>query len=174
MSNKILVFKRYLLWLVVLAIMVFIFVHSAQNGDESSKTSGSFIKTLLTVFVPDFSSLALDVQAELITGMQFIVRKGAHFSIYLLLGFFSFLAMNTYNLLLRTKSVSALSISLIYAISDEIHQLFVPGRAGQLRDVVIDFSGAFCGVVFAGLLVYLFSKLSKGKEGLSYEEKGLN
>ena len=172
--NKKLLFKRYLLWLCVFAIMVFIFVHSAQNGSQSSKTSGSFAKAVLTLFVPDFSAQGAEIQAELISSMQFIVRKGAHFTVYLLLGFFSFLAMNTYNILTQLKTAVALTISLLYAISDEIHQLFVPGRAGQVRDVAIDFAGAVCGVAIVAFLVYLFTKLPKRKEVLSNEEKGLN
>ena len=164
MNNKLLLLKRYLLWLAVLGVMAFIFIHSAEDGAQSSKTSGSFVQAVLTVFVPDFSSLAETARDELISSMQFIVRKGAHFTVYLLLGFLSFLAMNTYNVVLKIKTVTALGISLIYAISDEIHQLFVPGRAGQIRDVLIDFSGAACGVLIAWLLVCLFYKLRSGKE----------
>lgn len=40
----------------------------------------------------------------------------------------------------------ALGICILYAISDEFHQLFVPGRGGQIRDVLIDSTGAIVGV----------------------------
>lgn len=35
---------------------------------------------------------------------------------------------------------------MIYTISDEIHQLFVLGRGGQIKDVIIDSSGAVVGI----------------------------
>ena len=39
----------------------------------------------------------------------------------------------------------SLLICLIYAFSDEIHQLFVLGRSGEFRDVLIDFCGSILG-----------------------------
>ena len=79
--------------------------------------------------------------------------------------------MNTYNLKLKTKLLSALTISLLYAISDEIHQLFVPGRAGQIRDVLIDFSGSLTGVIFALIFITILSKIILKKRGVSYEKE---
>ncbi len=35
---------------------------------------------------------------------------------------------------------------ILYAVSDEVHQLFVPGRGGQLTDVIIDTAGAGAGL----------------------------
>jgi VanZ family protein len=42
---------------------------------------------------------------------------------------------------------------VLYAVSDEIHQLFVPGRAGQIRDVLIDACGVFVGIIIANRLL---------------------
>lgn len=74
------------------------------------------------------------------------VRKNAHFFIYFVLGI----------LVLRVLRVSkfpgnkdlglALLICVIYAICDELHQLFVPGRGAQVKDVFIDSAGAFVGI----------------------------
>lgn len=173
-NNEKLLILRYLLWTVVIAIMVVIFMHSAQNGQQSSETSGSFLEIILSVFVKGFSSMAEAEKLELINSFQFIVRKFAHFSIYLVLGFFCFLAMNTYNIFLKFKCGTALAISLLYAISDEIHQLFVPERAGQVRDVLIDFSGALVGVFIALMLVFITRKIKNWKRGLSREKKTVN
>ena len=102
--------------------------------------------------------------------MQFIVRKGAHFAIFLTLGALCQLAMSTYNIKLKRRVISALSISLVYAIFDEVHQTFVPGRAGQVRDVLIDFAGALTGVALACLLVWLCFKI-RSKRGMNFEKK---
>ena len=57
--------------------------------------------------------------------------------------------------------ISAL-FCLVYAISDEIHKLFVPGRSGEIRDVLIDFTGVLIGILFTMLLVYLLKKKTGG------------
>lgn len=41
----------------------------------------------------------------------------------------------------------ALATCIVYAVSDEIHQLFVPGRGAQVKDVMIDSTGAFAGII---------------------------
>ena len=40
----------------------------------------------------------------------------------------------------------SIMLGLVYAASDEIHQLYVPGRAGQFRDVLIDSAGVLLGI----------------------------
>lgn len=173
-SNTKLLVIRYILWSAVLAVMVVIFLHSAQNGQQSSETSGSFLEIILSVFYKGFSSAGQAEQLEIINSFQFLVRKLAHFSIYLVLGFLCFLAMNTYKILLKFKCTAALAISLLYAVSDEVHQLFVPERAGQIRDVLIDFSGALVGVAIALALVFTVSKIKNRKRGLSREKETVN
>lgn len=52
-----------------------------------------------------------------------------------------------FNYLKKTKLFKiALLICIPDAISDEVHQLFIPGRAGQVRDVIIDSAGAVVGI----------------------------
>jgi VanZ family protein len=53
---------------------------------------------------------------------------------------------------------SALAITILYAMSDEIHQTFIPTREGRLRDVIIDASGAIIAWI---LLVQLLPKVPK-------------
>ena len=51
-----------------------------------------------------------------------------------------------------TKTAAiALSVGFLYAVSDEVHQIFVPGRAGQLRDVLIDTTGVLLGIFLCSL-----------------------
>lgn len=51
--------------------------------------------------------------------------------------------------------------TILYACSDEFHQLFIPGRAGQIRDVCIDSTGALIMI----LIIYFIFK-RKDKKGL--------
>jgi len=56
---------------------------------------------------------------------------------------------------INKKPLFAFLICVIYAISDEIHQLFVPGRTGQLKDVIIDSSGSFVGIAIVIIVIKL-------------------
>ena len=49
-------------------------------------------------------------------------------------------------------------IAALYAASDEIHQLFVPGRSGQLSDVILDSAGALAGVAAFTVLCWLINR----------------
>ena len=130
-----------------------IFYLSAQNADESSQTSGSVIISLSEKFYPNFDALTKEEQAEVIESFQFIARKTAHFSIYGVLGFLSFLTFISYRKLgiIVRISLSA-AVCLLYAVSDEIHQLFVVGRSCEVRDVFIDFCGALLAIAAASLI----------------------
>jgi len=72
-------------------------------------------------------------------GWDFALRKLAHAAEYAVLG----------ALLVRATGRGALAFGLgaLYAVSDEIHQAFVPGRMGAPLDVAIDAIGVACGVV---------------------------
>lgn len=85
---------------------------------------------------------------------EYLLRKLAHFSEYLLLG------LLLYALLRRkfSPAVSALLAVMLaagFALTDEWHQLSVPGRDGNLRDVLIDTAGAFTGAVLGCVLTGL-------------------
>ena len=91
---------------------------------------------------------------------EYLLRKLAHFSEYLLLG------LLLYALLRRkfSPAVSALLAVMLaagFALTDEWHQLSVPGRDGNLRDVLIDTAGAFTGAVLGCVLTGLRRLLAR-------------
>lgn len=137
--------------------MAFIFSLSAETSAESSQTSGGLIERVVSIIFPELDE---SKQTEIVSSCQHIVRKGAHFTIYGILGFLSFLSFISYTKLLFKVRVAISSvICLLYASSDEIHQLFVPGRSGEVRDVCIDFSGAMLAICLCTLIVFLNKKL---------------
>lgn len=149
--------KKSIFAVLIVIWMLFIFSMSSQNGEVSSNTSGSTIKVVLSI-VPKFNEQPKEVQENIVESLQFIGRKSAHFIGYMILGILSML------LFLQIKHINkkpqfALLLCAIYAISDEIHQLFVPGRAGQVRDVLIDSSGSLVGIA----IVLIFIKLLEMK-----------
>ncbi len=76
-----------------------------------------------------------------------VVRKNAHFLIYLMLAIWVFHALLKSRIYGLKSVFLAMGICILYAISDEIHQAFVPGRGPQLKDVFIDSAGALVGIV---------------------------
>lgn len=74
------------------------------------------------------------------------IRKTAHFSVYLLLGVLVMNALRRSGVIGLKAVALAIGICVLYAVSDEVHQLFVPGRGGQARDVLIDSAGAILGI----------------------------
>lgn len=79
------------------------------------------------------------------------VRKIAHFSEFAILGLLIYINIIEY----RKSNVLLLSIicSVIYATSDEVHQLFVSGRSFWIFDILIDSTGAIFGIVIAHLIM---------------------
>ncbi|MBP5245039.1 MAG: VanZ family protein [Clostridia bacterium] len=94
-----------------------------------------------------------------------MVRKAAHFILFMLLGLFFCLALSSF---LSKHNVFTFLISLafcaLYAGIDEFHQLFVEGRGAEFLDVLIDVAGALLGILIATLIYYLRSKIKKRKE----------
>ncbi|TVP90564.1 VanZ family protein [Alkalibacterium sp.] len=84
------------------------------------------------------------------------LRKFAHFIIFLFLGTFLINALTVSNVTGWKAIVIALFVSFIYAISDELHQHFVPGRTPLVMDVMIDTAGAAVGIILYSFVNGLF------------------
>lgn len=137
----------------VLAIscFIFIFAMSSRPADESAKMSHWVGKVCASVFVPGFNRMSCARQEEIAEKIDFPVRKTAHATEYGLLAltvFFSF----SEDMKSGRRSLLSILISFLYAASDEIHQLFVPGRAGMFRDVMIDTGGAVLMIMIISII----------------------
>ncbi len=116
--------------LLVTAVAVIIFYLSAQTAEESSSTSDSLIGMIFDLIGKAFSS-------------DFI-RTLAHFCEF---AGFGFLVHNlTFAITDKLNPLLSVLLSFGYAITDEIHQIFVPGRSFQLTDLAVDFGGIVLGV----------------------------
>ena len=128
--------------LCVLGIMVVIFYLSSQPAEQSDQLSMSFTAALLEVFLQN--DLNESEHTVLIINYNEIVRNAAHFFIFSFLGLFMHLLLLSKKF--KKPILFSIIIGLIYAISDEFHQIFVPGRGAQIQDVLLDFSGVIGGV----------------------------
>lgn len=151
--------KKTIFAVLLVLWMGFIFSMSCENAEESSNTSGQTIKVVLST-VPEFEKQPEEVKVNIIEKLQFIVRKSAHFIGYMILGILAS-GLILYYGNINKKYLLAFLICVIYAISDEIHQLFVPGRAGQVRDVLIDSAGGLLGIIIVMAFEKLLIKFNK-------------
>lgn len=105
---------------------------------------------------PVFEALGLtDVNV-----MSLLVRKCAHFSEYAVLGV---IARGLYRALRSEGAIHApiVFLTVLVPVADECLQLFVPGRSGQLTDVLIDLSGLVTGALVAHAVAYLVSRRAR-------------
>ena len=130
--------------ILVILCMISIFLFSSDDGDESTDKSDGVINTIVSTFVGRMTEE--DKREEYIEKYSYIVRKIAHFTIYFILGFLLISLLSEYMKVNKTCILISLLIAFLYACSDEVHQLFVPGRSGNIIDVLIDSAGAFVGI----------------------------
>ena len=135
----------YVSLIIVIALLVLIFCLSHQNGEDSTETSGWFTALLNFIFPFELT--------------EDFVRTMAHFSEFACLSFF----MNNLFVAYKEKlnPVVACALSFFYAITDEIHQIFVPGRACQFLDMMVDLAGILSGFIVYAVIYILVRKTIK-------------
>lgn len=151
-------FDRLLSGFVVIGWMIVIFLFSAQPAEVSSQTSGGIVSQIVGLVYPNFGTIPEPEQTAILDMWQTVVRKCAHFCAYALLSLLVANATRTYNIQKCGRFLIPVAVSALYAVSDEIHQYFVPGRSCQFLDVCIDTAGAAFGTAVFALGVYLIAK----------------
>ncbi|ANU20014.1 hypothetical protein BBI15_07210 [Planococcus plakortidis] len=136
--------KQLLAWLWPVLWMVLIFTLSHQPAGVSGGISSEIVRQV-------FSAIASFVPIEFDT-LHTLFRKSAHFFAYLVLGLLFAGALGKSGMGLQRALFVAFALSALYAASDEFHQLFIPGRSGEFRDVLIDSAGAATGLFFYRLI----------------------
>lgn len=146
-------------WGLVLLWMILIFFFSAQPGEASAHLSQGITEIIIEVIETAAPQLSVDWQS-----FHLFVRKNAHFFVYLVLGVMILRAITKSKSSKQSKpiSIQACAIALImsagYAVTDEVHQIFVPGRSGQVSDVLIDTLGALTGIILYSIYWYVRSR----------------
>ena len=135
---------KTLSWSLVILWMGLIFFFSHQPATESSELISGITEVIVDmvhVIAPDNDQM---FNQDII---NFSIRKAAHFGVYLVLGLLVFNGLIHSSIPRSKVIILALLICVLYAISDEFHQLFVTGRSGQVSDVLLDSSGGLVGVL---------------------------
>lgn len=143
---------RKLSWLPAILLMIGIFYFSNQPAKVSGNLSGGIAYRIVSL-AESVSGQDWGEEQKLALSRQidFPVRKLAHLTEYALLG----LALAYW----RRSYAFVQLIGSLYAASDELHQLFVPGRAGRIGDVLIDSLGVLLGW---GIFIFIMRCCKQG------------
>lgn len=167
-----------LLAVLILSTMAVIFFFSAESGEESGSRSADVTDAILKITHPNLDSLPREEQQSIEASVHHLVRKTAHFLEY------AFLAFLTTCLLLWLKHFSVFRIrprqvwvfpaalGLLYAISDEVHQIF-SHRGARVTDVLIDFAGTLFGVCMVHVAAWMLRHLRNAKRSKRGKETAL-
>lgn len=151
---------RIILLVGLIGTFFIIFGFSNQNGEESGSVSQKVSKMLVDIFI-HAENLNEEIKMNFANYIQPVIRKLAHFSIYTLVGIFSMGFMSTFNLKFLKRFMTSLVVGLTYAISDEFHQSFIPGRVASAKDVCIDTLGVITGIIIVFIVISIFDVLSE-------------
>ena len=134
--------RKIIPWLLVMLWMSLIFYLSHQPVAGSNKLS-----TDITEVIVEIAEKINPNKDFNLRHLNHIIRKNAHFFSYLVLGVLVANGLSTSGIRGYRVIGITLLICVIYAISDEVHQLFILGRGGQVKDVIIDSAGAVVGIL---------------------------
>jgi VanZ family protein len=136
------------------------FIFFASTGEFSAGNTSRIIGPLLRWLFPD-------IREDQLVLAHFITRKVAHFVEYAILAWLAARAFTTssQSILRRHWFLISLVLVLIYSLSDEYHQSFVPSRTGSVYDSLIDISGGLTAL-------FLYALWRRGR-GIGGEERRL-
>lgn len=147
MVNK----KRLFYGLLIIMWCFIIFYFSNTNANDSSNMSMGIVKMFINLIYPKFDLLNVQRRNEILSIIHLLIRKLAHMTEFGILYFLIFQFITTY----KKLYILPLFFTIVYAAFDEIHQLFIEGRSGNIADIMIDSIGA----IIMLCIVYLYQKL---------------
>ena len=138
--------KRIIYTTLLIIWMLIIFLFSNQNGNNSESTSNKVANFIIDVVeIITNKDISEDDRNSFVEDSRFIIRKTAHFTIYFVLGILTCLTLTSYQI--NNRIIFGIMFCLLYACSDEIHQMFSNGRTFKLLDILIDTVGASIGIL---------------------------
>ena len=139
--------------------MIIIFSFSSADANKSTGTSDKVITTMIEIKdkITD-QETPISEKEIIVKNSSFYVRKIAHITEYLILGFLMFNLLKQYSV---TNIYYAIILCVLYSCTDEFHQLFINGRSGSFRDVLIDTIGILLGTYLYKILIIKKKKVNK-------------
>ena len=149
---------RIIFFITTILMFIIIFGFSNQNGKDSERKSRKIAVKMVSLKEEIRNEKYYNREIQ-INKMDHKIRKTAHFTLYTISG----ISLMSFLIFLEIENKKSLIISiiigLIYATSDEIHQIFIPERTAYVSDILID----TCGIIFGSFIVLIIIKKSTKK-----------
>jgi VanZ family protein len=126
-----------------------IFFFSSQPSEDSSELSSFVVEWIFAFLRRIFSGEIPSLLEAFVSNAGFFVRKGGHVAEYFILGLLVVYSLK--KMAVKRYIPIALLICMLYAVSDEVHQAFVPGRGPAISDVLLDSAASAAGIAIAWL-----------------------
>lgn len=149
--------------------MALIFFLSSQPAQESSQLSMAITGRILKAISLFVSNLG--VSDASIDQYDNLIRKSAHALNFFILSIIVINALYAMGIRGIRAPIYSIIITVMYALSDEIHQLYVPGRGCMFSDVVIDSAGALLGLMTFMFMRWIFRRTSNNQSYGNIETK---
>ncbi len=165
--------KTFISLLFLFFMMFAIFNFSAQSGNDSNGLSVSVSRIICRIVFFKYGEMTPAEQLFVVTEINYFVRKLAHFTAYAVLGVCAYANARLLGIRLKGYFLPAVIFCAAYAIFDEIHQFFTPGRTIKITDMMIDTSGAVVGAAAASaaavIMVHITAYFRTKKKNKSEE-----
>lgn len=154
MNKRMAYLLHFLSFVPALVMMYTIFGFSGDTGEESTSLSGRVTEQMIIILEQIAPDVVPDGQAkeEFAHTLQAVIRKMAHMAEYAILAITWIFALWVNGLKGKKLLYVTGIICFVYACTDEVHQLFVPGRSGKLLDVCVDMIGVGSALLIARLI----------------------
>lgn len=140
--------KKIMLIIALVILNSCIFFFSNQTGEKSESLSDAFtIKVIDKYSEIKGEEYTPKEKNKIVVNSRFLVRKGAHFTIYLLEGILLYELILCYEV--KRPHILTILICFLLASLDEFHQLFSVGRTARLYDIAIDTVGSTIGITIS-------------------------
>lgn len=154
-----------ILWALVITWMGGIFYFSHQTKQESGNlSSGISDKLYETIEWTPGGKTKVHNDTWFRWKYEVFVRKSAHMMLYAVLSMLLTLAVERHTEKKLFRFIIPFGIGVLYAVSDEIHQHYVPGRSGNFTDVLWDLAGIIIGCLVLKLFACMYRKMKKRKK----------
>lgn len=147
---------KYIIIIIIWMIIVFMF--SMENGNKSANTSKTTTIKIVNIITKNLS-ITEQEKNDIVDKLDPIIRKLAHYTLYTIGGILIINYTDKLDIEKRKKIIYAIIIGILYAITDEIHQYFVPSRSGRILDVCIDTAGVITGIVIFIMVKDILNKI---------------
>ena len=153
------IFVKVSVWIPVIIMIFLIHSFSNQNGEESSglSTKAAYIVIDIADEIGIVDAQDPQIRQMYVDNIHFYIRKAAHMSEYAFLAVLVYIALFVDCVRFKLNGILAGSFVFLVSVSDEFHQMYVPGRCGTYKDVIID----MCGCIVAIIICFCIDRRRK-------------